>query len=199
MDDPADVFRRIYATDHWKGGSGEGSVPDATAEYRGIVERLIRERSIRSVVDVGCGDWQFSRLVDWGDVRYTGFDIVPELVAGLTQALGTRRRRFVVADARFVRLPRADLLLCKDVLQHWPNVSIADFLGRNLRRFQYALLTNDVWSVHEHPGLNADVALGHWRPVDLEAPPFEVQAQWRHDFDIRGEWTKRVVFVERGA
>jgi SAM-dependent methyltransferase len=197
VDDSVDVFRTIYENDLWKGGSGAGSSADATTEYRRLLESLVARRQIRSVVDVGCGDWQVSRLVDWRRVRYTGVDIVPELVSSHTQKFGSRRTRFVAADARTARLPRADLLLCKDVLQHWPNQSIVDFLGRNLGRFRYALLTNDVWSAHEHDGVNADVPLGGWRPIDLEVTPFEVRARWRYDFDIGGEWTKRVVFVAR--
>jgi SAM-dependent methyltransferase len=197
VDDSVDVFRTIYENDLWKGGSGEGSVLDATADYRRVLERLISSRSVRSVVDVGCGDWRFSRLVDWRSVRYTGIDIVPELITSLTREFGSRRIRFVAGDARAARLPRADLLICKDVLQHWPNQSILEFLHRNLGRFRYAALTNDAWSIHEHAGLNADIPLGSWRPIDLEAPPFGLRARWRFDFDIRGEWTKRVVFVAR--
>ena len=64
------------------------------------------------------------------------------------------------------------MLLCKDVLQHWPNQTIIDFLHRNRRRFRNALLTNDIWSVHDHAGVNADIPVGSWRPIDLEMPPF---------------------------
>ena len=197
MDDALSVFRSIYETDHLKGGSGEGSVTDATIEYRRILEALISARSIRKVVDVGCGDWQVSRLVDWSAVRYTGVDVVPELIAANTRQYGSRRIRFITADARTEHLPKAELLVGKDVLQHWPNQSIIEFLRRNLPRFRYALLTNDIASVHEHPGVNADIPLGHWRPIDLEAPPFGLHARWRRDFDIRGEWTKRVLLVHR--
>ncbi|TML64208.1 MAG: methyltransferase domain-containing protein, partial [Actinobacteria bacterium] len=171
VDDAVDVFRKIYKRDHWKGGSGEGSAADATAHYRRVLEAILSSRPIQSVVDVGCGDWQFSCLVDWSNVRYTGIDIVPELISAVALEFGSASIRFVPADARTARLPKADLLICKDVLQHWPNQSIIDFLRRNLRRFGCALLTNDIWSVREHPGVNADVPLGHWRPIDLEAPP----------------------------
>jgi SAM-dependent methyltransferase len=197
VDDAVDLFRTIYENDLWKGGSGEGSVADATTEYRRVVQSLISSRSIGSVVDVGCGDWQFSRLIDWLSVRYTGFDIVPELVARHAREFGSARVQFVAADARTARLPRADLLLCKDVLQHWPNQAIIDFLRRNRRRFRYALLTNDIWSAHDHAGVNADIPVGSWRPIDLEAPPFVLHPRWRHDFDIRGEWTKRMLLVAR--
>jgi hypothetical protein len=36
--------------------------------------------------------------------------------------------------------------------------------------------------------------------VDLERPPFGATSQWRFDFEIRGEWTKRsLLFVRRAG
>ena len=84
----------------------------------------------------------------------------------------------------------------KDVLQHWPVDDIKRFVDRNRHRFRYLLLTNDVTSVHCPPELvNSECALGAWRTLDLERPPFGYRAAWRHDFDIRGEWTKRITLL----
>jgi SAM-dependent methyltransferase len=154
---------------------------------------------IRSVVDTGCGDWQSSRLVDWSGKRYVGVDIVPEVVAANRASFGRDDVDFVAADIRTEALPRADLLVCKDVLQHWDVQSVQWFLDRNLARYRYLLITNDVASVHSAPEmLNGEIPIGHWRPLDLERGPFGLTAQWRFDFDIRGEWTKRSLLFVRG-
>jgi SAM-dependent methyltransferase len=198
--DPAlDAFRRIYASDHWKGGSGEGSYVEATEAYRQILEAVLASRDIATVVDAGCGDWQFSRLVDWSGKDYVGVDIVPEVVAGDRESFGSEHVEFMVGDIRTAELPAADLLVCKDVLQHWDVPSVRAFLDRNLKGYRYALVTNDIASVHIGDDmLNAEIPIGHWRPVDLERPPFGSRAQARIDFDIRGEWTKRsLLFVRR--
>jgi hypothetical protein len=52
------AFSKAYRDDHWQGGSGRGSTPKNTAEYREFIECFLRERKIRSVVDIGCGDWR---------------------------------------------------------------------------------------------------------------------------------------------
>ncbi len=202
MDGPdgaRDIFRAIYASDHWKGGSGEGSDVAATEPYRQVLEALVSGTDIEYVVDAGCGDWQFSRLVDWSGKRYLGVDVVPEVVEENRRAFGTQDVTFVEGDIRAQRLPKADLLVCKDVLQHWDLESVEAFLTRNLPRYRYALITNDLTSVHIAPEmLNTEIPIGHWRTLDLERPPFGVRAQWRFDFDIRGEWTKRsLLFVRR--
>jgi len=198
-DGALDAFRRIYRTDHWKGGSGEGSHVDATVAYRQVLEAVAGASDVGSIVDAGCGDWQFSRLVNWSGARYTGIDIVPEVVAVNTESFGTDRLEFFTGDIRTQVLPRADLLICKDVLQHWDIDSIRAFLARNLGRYRYALITNDVSSVHIDAGmLNAEIALGAWRPVDLERPPFAARPRWSFDFAIRDEWIKRTsLFVRR--
>ena len=147
--DPAlDAFRRIYASDHWKGGSGEGSHVDATGPYRQILGAVLTGRDITTVVDAGCGDWQFSRLLDWSGKYYLGVDIVPEVVAGDRESFGSDDVEFRVGDIRTTELPQADLLVCKDVLQHWDVHSVQAFLDRNLTRYRYALVTNDLASVH---------------------------------------------------
>jgi SAM-dependent methyltransferase len=197
-DDALDAFRRIYQSDHWKGGSGEGSQVAATEPYRQVLASVLGGRDVRTVVDAGCGDWQFSRLIDWSGKQYLGVDIVPEMIAGNRESYANENIEFVAGDIRTQTMPRADLLLCKDVLQHWDVASIEAFLARNLRRYRYALVTNDVASIHiSSDMLNADIPVGHWRPIDLECPPFGARAQWRFDFDIRGEWTKRTLLFLR--
>jgi SAM-dependent methyltransferase len=194
-----DVFQSIYDTDHWKQGSGEGSYRDATDRYREVVAAAISGRDVRTVVDAGCGDWQFSKLIEWGGVHYVGLDVVPDVVEENTREHGSSEIEFRCVDVRHAQLPEGDLLICKDVLQHWDIESITRFLAANLTRYRYLLITNDVASVHWPAGkLNAEISLGHWRTLDLERPPFGLRAQWRLEYDIRGEWTKRVLlFVRR--
>jgi SAM-dependent methyltransferase len=200
-DGASDAFRQIYETDHWKGGSGEGSDVAAIEPYRRLLETVIAATDVDTIVDAGCGDWQFSRLIDWSGKRYLGVDIVPAVVEANRQAFGREDVEFVAADIRTDDLRTADLLLCKDVLQHWDLQSIVAFLARNLPRYRYALITNDIASVHIGAEmLNGEIPIGHWRPLDLERPPFGATAQWRFDFDIRGEWTKRsLLFVRRAG
>lgn len=193
-----EAFSRIYTTNEWDGGSGQGSRPHATEAYRAVLDEAIGAADVGSVVDVGCGDWEFSQLVDWSKISYLGLDVVPEVVAANRARFGGNRTRFEVQDVANDPAPPADLLVCKDVLQHWPNDAIHRFVEENLRRYRYLLLTNDIWSVHCPDGsLNGEIAVGAWRTIDLERPPFRFTAAWKTDLDIGGEWTKRVVLLVR--
>jgi SAM-dependent methyltransferase len=191
-DDAGAIFGHIYREDHWDGGSGIGSAADATAPYRALLAEVLAADDVQTVVDVGCGDWQLGSLVDWSPVQYVGLDVVAEVVERNRTRFGDRGVEFQVADARREALPGGDLLLMKDVLQHWSNADVEAFLQANLGRYRYCLLTNDVASTHWTGAVNQDVLLGEWRTLDLEAAPFGRRAAWRGDFDVRGEWTTRV-------
>jgi SAM-dependent methyltransferase len=190
------VFARIYETDHWKGGSGQGSRPDATLPYRRLVERLLSSSDIRSVVDIGCGDWQSSQLIDWRGVNYIGVDVVPEVTRANTARFGGPNVTFICSEVIEERVPRADLLLCKDVLQHWPNRAVRRFITRQRWLHRYMLLTNDVESVHSPEAMhNADIPMGHWRTIDLAQPPFRVRPAAVFDYPIGTEWRKRALLL----
>ena len=135
------AFEAIYKNDAWGLGSGPGSRPSNTIEYRAFVEHFIEANGVRSVTDLGCGDWQFSALMDWSCVIYTGFDVVESLIM-------TNRARHARPNIAFKLfqtiedLPGGDLLLSKEFLQHLPSQTIADYINTIRMRYRFALLTN---------------------------------------------------------
>ena len=168
-----DRFSEIYATDEWGKGSGEGSLPVHTKGYATLIERFIRQHNVQSVVDVGCGDWQFSRFINWNHCRYTGLDIVPGLVETNTSQFACENIQFATYDGNFSHLPKAELLIIKDVLQHLSQQKIIDFLAI-LDDYPYALITN---CINPH-GIteNRDIPDGGFRYLDLTLSPFELSA-----------------------
>ena len=147
-------FEHIYASREWGAGSGEGSAKAHTRGYVRFLRRFLRREGIRSVVDLGCGDWQFSRLIDWSGIQYDGFDIVPGVVGRNGWMFSASNVRFHHFTTHWQDLPKADLLIVKDVLQHWSNGTIRDFLP-TLERYPLALITNCVDPV-DRPTVNED-------------------------------------------
>lgn len=162
------VFTSIYERDAWKGGSGEGSTSDNTVLYREYLQTFLREKGVRTVVDLGCGDWQFSQMIDWKGISYLGVDVVPELVRNNRRQFGNDHINFALIDDPDSPLPGADLLIVKDVLQHWPTAMIQSFL-KTLGRFRFSLITNCI-----DAATNTDCVLGGYRGIDLRLPPFSL-------------------------
>ncbi len=172
----ARTFNGIYSRGDWgkdsagKGTSGSGSTLDNTREYRVYVEEFIKKRHVKTVVDAGCGDWEFSAATDWNHARYLGVDISTDVIRVVKKKYQKKGVSFMVGDVTN-SLPSADLLLCKDVLQHLPNALIIKFIKNNLKRgkYKWAIITND------RGGNNRDIKAGEYRLIDLSAPPFRVK------------------------
>ena len=101
-------FSEIYERQLWGPGSGVGSAPDKTVEYRAFVQQFMARNRVRSVVDLGCGEWQFSRLIDWSGVRYLGVDVVPAMIEKNQRDFGGDNIAFETFES-LAKLPRADL------------------------------------------------------------------------------------------
>ena len=178
------TFRGIYFNQNWFHGSGSGSLPENTEVYRGFIERFLRTHDIKTVLDLGCGDWQSTRLMNWDGLEYTGIDIVPTIIEAAKTKYANDHIRFICADIIECDLPPADVVILKDVLQHWPNDVVHIFLQK-LQKYQYVLITNTVESQRLMPAgpqpipeiTNRDIELGQSRSFDIAQPPFQIPCQ----------------------
>ena len=179
--DPCDVFSQIYKNGEWgrnaegEGISGMGSVPANALPYMKMLQEFIIKYQIKSAVDIGCGDWELSKLIHWGAIDYYGYDAAAEVIANNISRYGSANRHFYACDAIHTELPSADLLICKDVLQHLPNSYISDFL-RQLDKYKYCLITNDIAFEPQYDRkLNLDIPMGSGRCIDLTQAPFNIK------------------------
>lgn len=196
-------FEEIYARNEWGHGSGEGSLIAHTEAYIQFINQFLGERSIESVVDMGCGDWQFSKYISWGSAKYVGFDVVKSVIERNCQAYSTDTITFSHYSGNPSDLPGADLLIVKDVLQHLSDEEVLRFIPF-LRNFRYALLTNCVDP--KGPTVNRDIQTGGCRYLDLRLPPFNLEARQVFEFSkttnpltllFRApKWKKIVLLVE---
>jgi 2-polyprenyl-3-methyl-5-hydroxy-6-metoxy-1,4-benzoquinol methylase len=198
-----DRFEEIYRTREWGKGSGEGSSPRHTRGYVAMLQRFLRENNIRSVIDLGCGDWQFSRFIDWSGIQYHGYDLVGEIIKQNQRRYSRSGIQFHLFSGNLADLPQADLLIAKDLLQHWSNQCILDFLP-TLSRYPKALITNCVNP--RGTTQNSDISVGEFRYLDIRLPPFNLQAQetfcftnhtpaWLRPF-VPVRWLKKVLLVQ---
>ena len=195
-------FEQIYATNEWGPGSGVGSLPRHTRGYVELLQQFLADHRVESVVDLGCGDWQFSRLIDWSGIGYRGLDLVSDVIERNQRLYGAANIQFDIVPADFAQLPTADLLIVKDVMQHWSNRSVERFLP-HLNSYRYSLVTNCTNPTAET--LNCDIEDGDFRYLDIRRPPFrvacdEIYAFTNHRprwirFARRIKWLKRVLLV----
>ncbi|MGE0751684.1 MAG: methyltransferase domain-containing protein [Variibacter sp.] len=167
------AFETIFWTNGWQCAesvSGPGSTIATTLRFREEFERLLRDLKVRSLLDAPCGDFNWLSHFDLDIDRYIGIDIVPTLISANRKRFGTPNRTFVHGDIVCQDLPAADLILCRDCLGHLSNAEAVAAL-QNFRR------TGSRWLLatsFDECRANCDIAAGGWRPVNLEAPPFNL-------------------------
>jgi hypothetical protein len=195
-------FEEIFSNHEWGGGSrsGPGSDPSHTRPFVDFCHSwLSAHPDIKTVVEVGCGDWATSSLIDFADRSYIGIDIVEPLISENQRKYGSSRVSFQTLDFVDDELPTADLLIAKDVLQHLSNSCVLSFLDRNKDKFNYALLVNDAeklslkkrWFFETRRAIdfaNRDILDGESRPLLLNRAPFNLRAgeQKRYNVVVRG-------------
>jgi SAM-dependent methyltransferase len=174
-----EVFTKIYSNNKWGRGSGVGSSKYATRTYRRYLQQFIRTHNIRSVVDLGCGDWQFSRFIDWKGVEYHGFDLVEDVIKSNVERFSQNNIKFSIIDDMH-NIPEADLLIVKDVMQHWDNKTIIEFIP-TIKKYKHALITN---ALHIKNNDRTDIPVGEFRSVDLNKEPFNQNIKKVLEFEV---------------
>lgn len=172
------VFKHIYEGHVWgsnvspnfKGNSGGGSSVDFNKDYITFLRRFIQQQNIKSVVDLGCGDWRCGKAI-YEDLScsYVGYDIYDTMIKSHNETYKDPRWKFEVMNcfADLEHMEKADLLIVKDVLQHWTDKEVSDFMEyqTTAKQYKYILITNCSFRM-PHVLLNA----GGWRTLPKDHP-----------------------------
>lgn len=133
-------FEKCYWDSRYANGgdSGAGSQPGPIEKK---VQWLSRLDWVSSVVEIGCGDFQFGRrLMDRLPMaRYWGYDVSQVIVDRNQKMYGLPRVQFAqVPEAD--DLPATDLLMCVDVLFHVIDDRDYDYVIRRLAESKWRYL-----------------------------------------------------------
>jgi SAM-dependent methyltransferase len=162
-----DLLHRLGVYHNPETVSGDASTLAETARMRAALPGLVAELGAGSILDVPCGDFYWMQRVPFSGL-YTGCDIVPGLVESNQRRYGSEQRRFLVLDATLDPLPRADLVICRDLFVHLSNRDVLAVLRNLVASGSGWLLTNHF---HER-GSNPDIESGDFRAINLCQPPF---------------------------
>lgn len=190
------TFDHIYSNKLWgvnkegKGSSGSGSLISTTTEYRSLLKQFLKDNNINSIVDLGCGDWEWMKEFDLGSIRYTGIDVSSIVIEKNNKHYSTDNIKFINGDVNNIT-EEVDLIVIKDVLQHLPNHIIKDILNIVRIKCKYCLITND----YSSKKCNKDIPIGSWTPIDLTRHPFNLNCSLLYAYNNDGN-NKRVMLYE---
>lgn len=182
-----EIFQDVYT--NWRFGgwpeskSGGGSTLDETEGIRQQIKQLVKDKEIKSVVDVPCGDFNWMKDIVYSFESYTGCDIVPELIAD-NQRYANQIIKFQELDITQNEIPEADLLIVRDVIGHLSLEDGKKVIANILNSKCKYLLTTTWYSLNDenynHENRDNTVTLdAQWErgaaafyPVCLHSEPF---------------------------
>ncbi len=167
----ASTFAPFYTENRWgddESVSGPGSNLTRTAKLRRELPVLLHEIGARTILDAPCGDFNWMKDTQLDVEQYTGADVVPDLITRNQELYAGDKTRFLLLDVTRDKLPRVDVILCRDCLIHFSYRHIAAAIRNFKRSGSMYLLTNSypAWSSNEN------IRTGDFRPLNLTLPPF---------------------------
>lgn len=165
------VFTDIYKGNTWGGEASVSGIGSDTHQTEFIAQQLpmlFREYEITTLLDIPCGDFHWMKDVDRSGIDYLGADIVTDLVQKNNQLYASERVRFQRLNLTRDKLPKTDLVFCRDCLVHLPNADVLTAL-KNICASESSYLLTTTFS---RDAKNVDIAAGQWRVLNLELPPF---------------------------
>jgi SAM-dependent methyltransferase len=178
------IFKTIYKKKKWGSKRGWPFFSGTGSHDKFIVREFINQfnfyfknKKIESILDVGCGDFNIGRKLCNSYDSYLAIDLVPDLIKFNKRKYKNKRVEFICMDATNDKLPNADVIILRQVLQHLPNSKIISLLDNIKNKYRYIVLTEhlprgETWTpnlnIKESSGIRLNINSG----VVIDKPPF---------------------------
>lgn len=166
-------FNIMYKTNFWDSSesvSGPGSEIEKTHTVRNILPEVLNKYKIESLLDLPCGDFNWMKYVNLGDVKYIGADIVKEIIIKNKKEFSNSNFDFQILSIYDNVLPNVDLVFSRDCFIHFSNKLILQSLNNIKKSGSTYLFTNHYPDLNE----NIDIKTGTNRPINLQCQPFNL-------------------------
>ena len=182
-----DVFSDVYRRKAWFSPtadrelySGPGSNAEFAMPYAEAVRRFAEEQGVKTIVDLGCGDFRVGQFLAAPPFHYVGVDVVDAVVDHNLRQYQKDGVRFVRRDIGTDELPDGDLCTVREVFQHLSNHQIAAAL-KQMRKYRWCLISDREPGPAAAENPNVDRPQGAESRTDLlsalryDRPPFDQQ------------------------
>lgn len=167
-------FTEVYENNLWLdrvSRSGLGSNPNSNAVKMDIIalEKIFDYIKPSKMIDVPCGDmaWMPYFLNAHKDIEYKGYDIVPAIIEKNKEAYPTLH--FEKFDIVSQILPKTDVVLCRDLLNHLSILDIQNVLDNFIKSGnEYFIISNNKGAMNEDKIMKG----GDSRSIDITTHPF---------------------------
>ena len=175
-------FKKIYLLNTWGNNesvSGSGSTLKNTKNLRNKLPLLCKKFNIKSILDVPCGDfnWMKNFLGKKNNIEYMGGDIVKEIINSNNKLYKKKNISFKKINLLKDKLPKYDLMICRDCLIHFSNKDIfKSFVNFSNSSIKYLLTTSHLeYKKGKLKNIkNKDIIKSEFRTLNLFSKPFNL-------------------------
>jgi len=181
------IFTEIYDNNGFgslESKSGPGSTLDETQKLREKIKSIVKDKNIKSVVDIPCGDFNWMKEIVFNFDSYIGGDIVEKAIEENNKRYSNSVIKFISFDIVNDEIPQGDLLIVRDIIGHFPIEDGIKIMNNILNsKCKYLLSTTwakkvgDKWIPCEKNDIhreNEGVDYGRFYPVNLMSEPFNL-------------------------
>ncbi len=172
-----DRFTYIYSSHYWpskESVSGPGSEVANTINIREEILNLIHKYKIKIFLDIPCGDFNWIKNIIDKDIQYIGGDIVKDLIDQNNNKYSKPNIKFIEINIIEDKLPSADILLCRDCLDHFSYDNIKKFFVNFVNSNIDYILVTSYESKENNSTHNHEINDGDFRHLFLREHPFNL-------------------------
>lgn len=195
-----DAMDQIYDKKLWGGtefdfysGSGSHDINIVEPYVKAVISFLESQNNDLTVCDLGCGDFNIGKQLTKHTKQYIAADIVKSLIDRNKKLYQAENLEFYCLDIAKDKLPVANCIILRQVLQHISNAEILNAV-KKLNNYKYLILTEHLPIGNFIP--NKDIISGQGirikqnSGVNLLKPPF--------NFKIKNETVLSEHILESG-
>ncbi|MEK7664832.1 MAG: class I SAM-dependent methyltransferase [Patescibacteria group bacterium] len=164
------IFNNKYIFHGWGFGSGTGAIFILNKPFVEFTNQFLESHSdINTVVDIGCGDWQIGRHLNLGNKKYIGCDVSDYILKKTKAKFASANREFLHIDAVNDELPKGDLVILKEVLQHLCNRDACRILSK-ISVFPHVIIQSSIYDNYDRQKFlpsSTDIRNGEFRPFNI--------------------------------
>ena len=178
-----EIFRNIYKTYAW-GDNGDGYCSGLGSFYspQAIIDFLKQVTVPVHLVDLGCGDFRIGKQLMPHCESYIGCDLVPEVI--VQNVMMNQSVNFRIVNLVEDELPKGNICLIRQVLQHLDNESIVNIISKCIQTYDMMIITEHIPKGKFIPNIElpnvGNTRLDGESPsgIDITLPPFNYKPIW---------------------
>lgn len=152
--------------------SGPGSTTANAVEVSSLIQETIKEYEIKSILDLGCGDWNWFQHIQLEGIEYQGWDADMDMIIQNQFNHGKSNINFYVKDIVQDNYPDVDLIICRDVLFHMP-IALANHVILKSKSACKYFISTSFREINTNTGIAHGLNWGYYS-INLNKNPFNL-------------------------